>query len=302
MDRSRVAWLKKKIFFDRTLVFPALEDDQVVAANARQVLERIEAIHVGVATAPCEGRQLDRDEFESIHDVRASLDAGNVDVAALHALAVRFGRDYPAVNEGDEIRLALPTVGSTSVDRSSGWWIAGFTLLIPIVIVTSPVVLPIALALNAWERRRKAAWLATVPCPACGGPLGRPAMESARRAFAARVRELRRQRPTVRFRLVSFAAMCPGCRTALDIGGKWPAYTLAVAPGWMRGVALENGAKHAGERSIAHADPSERTVMPAGDRSIHRRDAPAHRPLPYFSFFRAHRISSTLASAPSRVW
>ena len=90
-------------------------------------------------------------------------------------------------------------------------------LLVLLILVSMPVMVPLALVQHAWVERRKRQRVATFRCVRCGVVLGPAALALAEAKWSAHVAKLHREHPHVKFRLQRTVwAVCPGCGQAYD--------------------------------------------------------------------------------------
>ncbi len=89
---------------------------------------------------------------------------------------------------------------------------ASFLLIAALVVIASPVLIPVAFALHARDRRAMLAIAERTQCKLCGATLGAASLEQADREWAEHVAALHRDRPGIRFRLVRCLwAICAAC-------------------------------------------------------------------------------------------
>jgi hypothetical protein len=100
-------------------------------------------------------------------------------------------------------------------------------LLAVLMFVGSPVLIPLAFASVARDRRRMLAIAERTACTRCGALLGAASMERADREWEAHVAALQRDRPGVRFRPKPrhLFAVCECCGARYDFDRENRAFT-----------------------------------------------------------------------------
>jgi hypothetical protein len=89
---------------------------------------------------------------------------------------------------------------------------AAVVLMVVAVVIASPVLTPIAMALHRRDTRRMQAAVTKSRCDDCGAILGIASWQRAGSLWAAHVAAQGRDNPTIRFRLVrSLYAVCGTC-------------------------------------------------------------------------------------------
>jgi hypothetical protein len=82
------------------------------------------------------------------------------------------------------------------------------------VVLTLPLWMVVAIALDVVERRRLRKAAGSFLCRHCGRALGKHAVTLADKAWSEHVRKIMRENPGVKYRMVrTVRAICPGCGT-----------------------------------------------------------------------------------------
>ena len=115
------------------------------------------------------------------------------------------------------------------------------TLCIVAVIISLPVMLPVAMIQHTLAERRKKRRVLVAPCVRCGVVLGTAALERASAEWAAHMEKLFREHPGIHFRMVcELQAVCLACEQAHKYDEKADAF-VAVAREWPYKQASEPG-------------------------------------------------------------
>jgi hypothetical protein len=144
-------------------------------------------------------------------------------------MARQGGLPYDPRQSINAILRFVSRAGNAVNPTNESAWIrqASFVLIAVLVVIASPVLIPVALALHERERRAMRAIAETTRCKRCGATLGAASLEQADQAWADHVAALHRDHPGVRFRLLrGLWALCAVCAARYGFNAERRVFTL----------------------------------------------------------------------------